>query len=224
MTLSMPSAGSTVPQKKTNSVLVPARVRPAAITIGAFGGVLVVVQIVNMFMNYQLNAEGIVPRTVGGLWGVLTAPLLHGGWGHLLSNLVPLLIFGFLILVGGLRQFVAVTVLVWLIAGFGVWLTGPSNSVTVGASVLVFGWLAFLVLRGVFSRHLAQILVGLVLLALWGGIFWGLLPGRMGISWQGHLFGALAGVLAAFLVAKADGPRRKQVQAGATPAVGTLGA
>lgn len=222
MTFPMPTAGSAGSDRKQSkpSVLVPRRIKPAAITIGAFGAVLVVVQIVNMFMNDRLNAEGIVPRTVGGLWGVLDAPLLHNGWGHLLSNLIPLLIFGFLILVSGLQQFVAVTVLVWLVSGFGVWLTAPSGSVTVGASTLVFGWLAFLVLRGFFSRHVAQIAVGIVLLALWGGIFWGMVPGKDGMSWQGHVFGALGGALAAFLVARADRPRRRAVNP--APAPGAL--
>ena len=76
-----------------------------------------------------------------------------------------------------------------------------------GASGIVFGWLAFLVVRGVFTRNVGQILVGLVLLSLWGGIFWGVLPGAAGISWQAHLFGAIGGVLAAFLTARADRPR-----------------
>jgi membrane associated rhomboid family serine protease len=221
MTFPIPVAGPTgadrSPAKtKRPSVLVPARIKPAVITIGAFGAVLVIMQIVNSIMGYRLvNALGIEPRTLGGLWGVLGAPLVHNGWGHLAANIVPLLIFGFLILVSRWQQFVAVTVLVWLVSGIGVWLTGPSGSVVVGASTLVFGWLAFLVLRGVFSRHVAQIVLGVVLLALWGGIFWGLLPGKEGISWQGHLFGALGGALAAFLVARADGPRRRQVTSGA---------
>jgi membrane associated rhomboid family serine protease len=73
---------------------------------------------------------------------------------------------------------------------------------------VVFGWLAYLVVRGVFTRSLGQIAIGLVLLALWGGIFWGVLPGANGISWQAHLFGALGGVLAGFLTSRADGPRR----------------
>ncbi len=206
MTVSLPSSAE--PARKSGKSLLPAKVQPAIITVGAFGAVLVVVQVVNMAMGYRLNAEGIVPRTIGGLWGVLDAPLLHTGWGHLAANIVPLLIFGFLIMVGGVRQFVAVTLLVWLISGIGVWLTATSGSVTVGASGLVFGWLAFLVARGVFTRQIGQILIGLVLLALWGGIFWGLLPSANGISWQAHLFGAIGGVLAAFLVAKADGPRR----------------
>ncbi len=220
MTFPIPTAGPTgsgrAAATKRPSVLVPARIRPAAITIGAFGVVLVIVQIVNSLTSYQLvSTLGIQPRTLGGLWGVLAAPLLHNGWGHLAANIVPLLIFGFLILVSRWQQFVAVTVLVWLVSGIGVWITGPSGHVIVGASTLVFGWLAFLVLRGFFSRHGAQIVLGVLLLAMWGGIFWGLLPGKEGISWQGHLFGALGGALAAFLVAKADGPRRKAVTAGA---------
>ena len=220
MTFPMPTPGSTgadhAPAKtKRPSVLVPARIKPAVITIGAFGAVLVIVQIVNSLLSYRLvDALGIEPRTLAGLWGILAAPLLHASWAHLAANIVPVLVFGFLILVSRWQQFVAVTVLVWLVSGIGVWITGPSGYTIVGASTLVFGWLAFLVLRGFFSRHLAQIVLGVVLLALWGGIFWGLLPGREGISWQGHLFGALGGALAAFLVAKADGPRRKQVTSG----------
>ncbi len=173
--------------------------------------VMTVVQAVNSFPADWLNTyAGIEPRRLDGLIGVLTAPLVHASWGHLLSNAVPLVIFGFLVMVHGVRQFIAVTALVWLTSGIGVWLTGGDNSVVVGASGVVFGWLAYLVVRGVFTRNLWQLLVGLVLLAGWGGIFWGVLPGANGISWQGHLFGALGGVLAAFLTAKADGGRSRR--------------
>ena len=137
---------------------------------------------------------------------------------------MPFLIFGLLLFVGGVRQFVAVTIMVWLVSGLGVWLFGPSNTLTVGASGLVFGWLAYLVARGVFTRNWGQIAVGLLLLVLWGGIFWtGIvqtaftdLTGDTSVSWQGHLFGAIGGVLAAFLVARADGPagaRKKEAPA-----------
>lgn len=190
------------------AILLPGRAKPSAITIIALGAVLTIVQIVNSLMNYRLTEAGIKPRSLVGLWGVADAPLLHASWQHFSANIVPFLIFGFLILIAGIRQFIAVTVLVWIVSGLGVWLTAPSGSVTVGASTLIFGWLAFLVLRGVFSRRLSQIALGLVLLLLWGGIFWGLLPGRADISWQGHLFGAIAGALAAFLVSRADAPQR----------------
>lgn len=208
------------------SALLPARVRPALVTVGGFGLLLVIVQIVNSLMSYRLDADfGLVSRSLHGLIGVLTGPLLHANWAHLFSNLVPLLIFGLLIMLGSVRQFIAVTVLVWLIAGLGVWVFGPAHAVTIGASGLVFGWLAFLVTRGVFTRNLGQIAIGVVLLAIWGSLFWtGILQLAVAdidhvvtISWQGHLFGAIGGVLAAFLVAKADGPRRRQPARPALP-------
>jgi membrane associated rhomboid family serine protease len=214
-------SSSSAVERKGIASLVPARAQQAVVTMGAFGVLLVVIQVVNMITNYWMVANwGIVPRTAHGLIGIATAPLLQTGWGHLFANIVPLLVFGFLVLAGGARQFVAVTVLVWLISGFGVWLTGPSDHVVVGASGLVFGYLTYLVARGFFSRKVSQILIGLVLLAIWGGIFWGLLPGSSGISWQGHLFGALGGVLAAFLASKADGPPRKAASTAASPSVG----
>jgi membrane associated rhomboid family serine protease len=202
-------AGDATPARRRPAIMLPGRARPSAITIAAFGAVLVVVQIVNSLMDYRLNSAGIRPRTVSGLWGIADAPLLHLSWQHLTSNLVPLVVLGFLVLIAGLRQFVAVTVLVWIVSGFGVWLTSASGSLTVGASTLVFGWLTVLLLRGVFARRLSQLALGVVLFVVWGGIFWGVLPGRAGISWQGHLFAAIAGALAAFLVAKADKPARQ---------------
>lgn len=214
----IPEPAGRAAARRTGSVL-PARVKPAVITVGSFGLLLVIVQLVNSLMSYTLNAHyGLQSRSLHGLIGVLTAPLLHANWAHLLSNLVPLLIFGLLIMLGSVRQFVAVTVLVWLVAGLGVWAFGPSNTITIGASGLVFGWLAYLVTRGVFTRNVGQIAIGVVLLALWGGVFWtGIVKVAVAdinqvvtISWQGHLFGAIGGVLAAFLVAKADGPHRKQ--------------
>ena len=211
MTLSGAAANS-APAKKPFGGMIPARVRPAALTIGGFGALLVVIEVINFATRpWLVDTLGIRPRSAHGLIGIVTAPLLHAGWGHLFSNLVPFLIFGFLVLVGGAQQFVAVTTVVWLVSGFGVWLIAASNSVTVGASGVVFGWLAYLVSRGFFNRRVGQIAVGLILLAIWGGLFWGLFPGATGVSWQAHLFGAVGGVLAAMLVYRADSPAKKSV-------------
>ncbi|SDO16732.1 Membrane associated serine protease, rhomboid family [Nakamurella panacisegetis] len=221
----VPGPTGNAPANKERSLL-PAKIKPAVVTVGGFAVLITLIQVVNSLTSYRMDVHlGIVPRSVHGLIGILTAPLLHLSWPHLLSNLIPLVVFGFLIMVGSVRQFVAVTVLVWLIAGLGVWLVAGSNSYTVGASGVVFGWLAYLVSRGVFTRRVGQIAVGLVLLVIYGGLFWtGIVKvavadigGAVSVSWQDHLFGAIGGVLAAFLVAKADGPRRPKQTTPALP-------
>ena len=154
----------------------------------------------------HLDANGILPRDVGGLDGIAWAPLLHFGWAHLIANSVPFLVLGWLVLAGGLRQFIGVTAVIWLVAGAGTWLIGAPG-VHLGASGLIFGWMVFLLLRGFVQRSLAQILVAVVLFVYWGGMLWGVLPGQPGISWEGHLSGALGGVLATWLVARSTSRR-----------------
>lgn len=168
----------------------------AAIVIAAFVAVLWVIEIVNA-SGADLTDDGIRPRQLSGLWGVLWAPLLHASFTHLESNTIPLLVLGFLVLLGGLARFGAVTATVWLVSGIGVWLLGGTDTVVVGASGLAFGWLAYIIVRGVFTRSLVQIALGLVILVVYGGLLWGVLPGASGVSWQAHLFGAVGGILSA---------------------------
>jgi membrane associated rhomboid family serine protease len=170
----------------------------AAEVIVLFVALLYVVELVDTLLGHRLDAQGIEPREADGLDGVLWAPLLHAGWPHLVGNTLPLLVFGFLVLLAGVARWAAVTAVVWLVGGLGTWLVAPAHTVHLGASILAFGWLVHLLLRGFFSRRLRQVLLGLVLLALYGGLLVGVLPGRPGISWQGHLFGALGGALAAW--------------------------
>lgn len=173
----------------------------AAVVILGFVGLLYVIELVDQAMDNRLDQEGVQPRETDGLLGIVFAPLLHGGWGHLAANTVPLLVLGFLILLAGVGHWAEVTLVVWVVGGLGTWLIGPENTVHLGASVLIFGWLVHLILRGFFSRRLGQIALGLVVLMLYGGALWGVLPGQPGISWQGHLFGAIGGGLAAWLTA-----------------------
>jgi membrane associated rhomboid family serine protease len=184
-------------------VLPPTPVRALFLML-VFTGVLYLSEFVDQLTALRLDDDGIVPRTVDGLDGILWAPLLHAGWPHLLANTVPFLVFGFLAMAGGFRQFVVVTAMIWLLGGLGVWLIGPANTSTIGASGLIFGWLVFLLARGFFARSGRQILLAVALFVIWGGILFGILPGQAGISWQAHLFGAVAGLLAARLVARAD--------------------
>jgi len=219
--MTFPAVPPSAAVKKRRTDLIPARWQQALIVPGALVAVMLVVQIVNSFDSAWLVPHAAIePRRVDGLIGIVTAPFVHTGWGHLLSNAIPLLIFGFLVMVNGVKKFIAVTLVVWLISGIGVWVAGDSGY-TVGASGIVFGWLAYLVVRGIFTRNVLQIVIGLVLLAGWGGLFWGVLPTVSGnVSWQAHLFGALGGVLAAFLSAKADGPRRQKPELPATAPLG----
>ena len=189
------------PSRPANRIVPPNPVR-AAIVIGAFTVLLYLIETVDAILPANLDNLGIQPRSLGGLDGILWAPLLHDGWSHLFANTVAILVFGFLAMSGGIGQWAAVTVTIWLTSGIGVWLTG-AEGVTVGASGLAFGWLAFLLVRGLFNRSFGQLAVALVLLTYWGGTLFGILPGKPGISWQGHLFGALGGILAAWLVTMA---------------------
>jgi membrane associated rhomboid family serine protease len=170
----------------------------AAQVIAAFVALLYLVELVDVLLGNRLDAAGVRPREAEGLDGIIFAPLLHSGWDHLLANTFPLLVFGFLILLAGIGRWLAVTAVVWVVGGLGVWMTGGEQTLHLGASILAFGWLVYLLVRGVFSRSAAQIALGVILLFLYGGILWGVLPGQEGVSWQGHLFGALGGLLAAW--------------------------
>lgn len=194
-------------QRRPAQRIWPRQTRTAATVALGFTALLYFVELADAAVwGGRLDLAGIEPREVSGLDGVLFAPLLHAGWPHLSANTVPVLLFGFLAMAAGLRQWLAVTATIWIVGGLGVWLTADAGTITIGASGLAFGWLAFLLLRGWFNRSALQILLAVVLLFFWGGVLLGVLPGQPGVSWQGHLFGALAGVLAAWLAAKANAP------------------
>jgi membrane associated rhomboid family serine protease len=147
-----------------------------------------------------LERFGIHPRDIAALSGILVAPLLHVGWLHLLANTGPFVVLAWLVMLRKISDFVVVTVLAVLIGGLGVWLFGASNSIHVGASGLIFGYLGYLLARGYFERSAWAMLLGIVALVLYGGVLWGVLPGQRGISWEGHLFGFVGGVAAARLL------------------------
>ncbi|MGW6567860.1 rhomboid family intramembrane serine protease [Streptomyces sp. NPDC054975] len=175
----------------------------AKTAIGLMAGwvaLLWVLEVVDLATGHALDAYGIVARDPESLSGILAAPFLHFGFGHVASNSVPLLIFGFVAALGGLRRFLAVCALIIVADGVGVWLISPSNSITAGASGLVFGLFGYLVLRGFVERRPLGIAVGMTIAALWGGsILMGISPANTTVSWQGHLVGLMAGIGAAFL-------------------------
>ena len=176
------------------------------ILVAAMAALMWVLEIVDTVLNGRLDALGIEPREVESLPGIAFAPFLHGGFGHLISNTVPLLVLGALVALSGLVRVLKVTALVVLVGGLGIWLVAPGDTLHLGASILVFGYAAYLIARGLFDRRFAYLAVGVVVAFVYGsGLLIGLLP-RPGISWQGHLFGALGGLLAARVLAQ---PRRR---------------
>ncbi|MFK7803259.1 MAG: rhomboid family intramembrane serine protease [Anaerolineae bacterium] len=151
---------------------------------------------------WTLDQYGISPRQVGSLPNIFLAPLLHGDFQHVAANSVPFLILGAFIMWRDKTEFWLVTLWVTIIAGLGTWLTGGANSVHIGASGLVFGYFGFLLLLGWFERSPVSILRALTIAFLYSGLIWGVLPGTPGISWQGHLFGFIGGILSAYWLAR----------------------
>ncbi|MFR9751744.1 rhomboid family intramembrane serine protease [Nocardia sp. 004] len=186
----------------------------SVVLICGFIVLLYAIEGVDTVIGPRLDNAGIVPRQVDGLSGILFAPVLHAGWGHLIGNTVPALVLGFLVLLAGIGRGLAATAIIWFVAGVGTWLTGAPGSLHLGASALVFGWLTLLISRGWFARNITHILLGLVVLACYGSLLWGVLPGPPGISWQGHLFGALGGLLAGWVLSADERRRRRGERVG----------
>ncbi len=160
-----------------------------------------VVWLINTTFDGALLKFGIQPRTLHGLCGILFAPFLHGDLRHLLSNTVPLLILGGTIAIHDRRTFNSITAWNILFGGGLVWLLARS-AVHVGASGLIFGYFGFIVARGWFDRSFISLTIGLVVGVTYASILWGVLPSSPGVSWEGHLFGLIAGVVGAKLNAK----------------------
>ena len=187
-------------KEKAGSILTQLRIQGT--TLGGLVAIAWIIQGINGLTNRSLVRYGITPRHVDGLLGILFAPFLHGNWAHLSANTVPFLILGWLVMLYGVQDFWITTVISALVAGLGTWLISPPLTVSVGASGVIFGYLGFLLLRGFFERSLVSILVSIGVGALYGGLVFGVLPSDPGVSWQGHLFGFIGGILAARVLAQ----------------------
>ncbi|TPV95072.1 MAG: rhomboid family intramembrane serine protease [Myxococcales bacterium FL481] len=195
--------------------MAPRPVRPSTATTTSFGSELRrVVSVVATLIAVMWGAEivdqfvfagqldrlmGVVPRSGYGAVGIPLHAFAHGGFGHLISNSVALAVLGTIVGGYGVREFARVTVMSVLIGGLGVWLIGPPGTVMVGASGLVFGYLGYVLSRGLFERRVGSILLSLVVALTYGATLLQMVPGLVPdhVSWQGHLCGLLGGVLAA---------------------------
>ena len=166
------------------------------------GGLLTLMWVLELvdqvLLRHRLDRFGIMPRTQIGLRGILFAPLLHGTWQHLMANTLPFAILGWLTLLRGATEFTIATAVTWLVSGAGVWLFAAPRTMHIGASSIIFGYFGFLLSRSYFEQELFSAAVSVVVALLYGPLIWGILPSRRrGISWQGHLFGFVGGILTA---------------------------
>jgi membrane associated rhomboid family serine protease len=161
-----------------------------------------VIEAINSLDSQGLDSDGLYPRNVDHLWGIITAPFLHLSFAHLIDNTIPLVFMGVIIALRGAARLALVTAIVIVIGGLGTWLIAPAGTVTVGASGVVFGYAAYLLTRGIFDRSWIEFLTGVIVGVVWGGALLSSLVPQHGISWQGHLSGAIAGVIAAWLLAR----------------------
>lgn len=178
------------------------KVKTQITILGSFISIFWITELIDVFfLKGRLNQYGIQPHSLIGLRGILFAPFLHGDLPHLISNTIPFLVLGWLVMLQETSDFWIVTVLTMIIGGLGVWLFAAPTSIHIGASILIFGYLGFLLLRGYFQRNFISIFLSVLVAFLYGGLVFGVLPTAPGISWQGHLFGFLGGILAAKLIA-----------------------
>ncbi|MGD9201184.1 MAG: rhomboid family intramembrane serine protease [Chitinispirillia bacterium] len=161
-----------------------------------------VVEIINTILGHKFGTFGILPRNVVGLRGILLSPFIHHGIPHLVLNSIPFIILGSIVIMRGIGQFYQISVFIILIGGTGVWIFGRS-ALHAGASGLIFGYFGFLVAAGWYEKKIVTILIAVAVLFFYGGaIFSGILPTQRFVSWEGHLFGLLAGVLTAKILVK----------------------
>jgi membrane associated rhomboid family serine protease len=177
--------------------------------------VLAFIELVDQRLGGALdNFAGIHPRRIWGLDGIVLAPLVHDGFPHLLANSAPLIILGTFVLAAGTRRFILATLLIAVISGLAVWFLTPSNYLVLGASGVIFGWLGILLMRGIVERSLWHLGVALVAGLLYGWQLVALLPSDQRVSWQGHLFGFIGGLLGAIVFRRRRVGRGPEADAG----------
>lgn len=150
----------------------------------------------------SLDRYGIQPHSAIGLRGIVFAPFLHGGLGHLMANTIPFITLGWLTMIQETSDFYIVSIISALVGGLGVWIFGSPDSVHIGASILIYGYLGFLLLRGYFQKNFPSIALSVFVAIAYGSFIWGVFPSKIGVSWEGHLFGFIGGAIAAKLVAQ----------------------
>jgi membrane associated rhomboid family serine protease len=189
-------------------------IRTALALLALLVAVMWIVEIIDATSGYQLNNDGLYPHNAGRWWGIFTAPFIHGSFQLLIENTVPLVLIGLFVAFTGAARFVIVTVLVIAIGGVGTWLIAPAmtngaQEVVIGASGLIYGYATFVISRGWFDHSNVQRSVGLLVAVLFGATLVASLAPGGNVSWQGHVSGATAGVIVAWLLSRHDRQGRR---------------
>ena len=179
--------------------------------LAGFMAIIWGVEAANTLMDHRLSEFGIVPRTTEGLRGILLWPFLHAGFGHVISNTLPMAVLGGVIAIQGRNTLLKVSAIVVVVSGAGVWVFARPG-IHVGASGLVFGYFGYLVARGWYQRSLSSVAVAILVVLFYGGLIFGIVPSFGFVSWEGHLFGLLAGILAAKIIDEKK-PRKGEQEA-----------
>ena len=167
-----------------------------------------VVYLLSLILNVDITMMGLLPRVPIGLLGIITAPLIHANFSHLISNTIPLIILGWIIFSFYRKVAFISFIFIYLLTGLLVWIFAR-QVYHIGASGIVYGYVSFLFFSGIFRRDNTSIALALVITFLYGGLVWGILPGMKGISWESHLFGGISGLIAAYMFRKIDPPSNK---------------
>jgi membrane associated rhomboid family serine protease len=194
-----------------------ARPGRAAVVMVVLLALLWGLEVLDQASGNALDTFGIHAREVDGLPEIFTAPFLHAGWDHLAGNSLPFFVLGFLVLLGGMARWLVSSLVSVVSSGLTAWLLTPPGTIILGASGLIFGWLTYLLARALWSRRPGQVALAVLVLFLYGGLIWGVLPGASGISWQAHLGGAAGGVLAAWFLHRREAERVRIARSRAYP-------
>lgn len=169
------------------------------------------VRIAEVSFGINLGRYGITPHSANGLLGILALPFLHGSWEHLVSNSIPILVLGTALYYFYPTLANRVMLITWLTSGLLTWCIGDPDTIHIGASALVYGLNLFLITSGFIRGNRMLIVISLIMVFLYGGFVWGMIPelARLqSISWEGHLSGALTGVVLAIFLRK-EGPQKE---------------
>lgn len=169
--------------------------------------VIWLIHLIALVFSINLGPLGILPRSFSGMIGILTSPLIHGSFSHLISNTAPLIILGISIFYFYPKSAYRSFIIIYLGTGLLVWLLGR-EVYHIGASGIVYGYVSFLFFNGLFKKDNKSVALSLLVVFMYGGLVWGILPGMKGISWESHFFGAVMGLIAAFIFRKIDPPKK----------------